>query len=492
MKLHGKQLLNALYQVRVFRAHRKSKMAATGSDWLTHFGILFYNHCTEFHETSQEASTQCPLPIYVFLGDSHALIDFARALHRHPKVNQDEYVVITVDDRQYSSSSKTYFLKTPFETDLKTSHVEAFKPVLVVSPRHPNSTKWSAFLTDVRQLNTEPPINLPKPPNIPNITVVGTPLSYRQEKLCHIRHKQVAQQVPIYAAYLYDAIMVYARAVNQLLLEGKSVYNGSAVVQWIQNRSHMSIQGFEVYIDPQGDAEGNYSLLSLKMTKNKPPSLQAFGGFQRKSNGLGIPNFSLVQEIDWPLGHPPLDQPKCGFDGKKCEHKPDWKLATFCSLVGAVVALAAIFVFRYYRYEKKLARLLWKIEFKDLVLLDSVEEIVTHRKPKRKSNSSWRFLIDGDEPERATLLGNTKQDKKQSVWEQKRIGSYKGNIVSIKCLVKKHVVINRSLKKQLQLRKELTHDNVNRFIGASINEPYIYVVTQYCVRGSLEVSPSTS
>ena len=106
---------------------------------------------------------------------------------------------------------------------------------------------------------------------------------------------------------------------------------------------------------------------------------------------------------------------------------------------------------------------------------------------QRKSNTSWRFLIDGDEPERATLLGNTKQDKKHSVWEQSRIGSYKGNIVSIKCVVKKHIVINRSLKKRLQVRKELTHDNVNRFIGACISEPYLYIVTQYCARGSLEV-----
>ncbi|KAK3105378.1 hypothetical protein FSP39_023771 [Pinctada imbricata] len=40
LKLHRMQELNALYQVCVFRADWKSKMAALGSNWLTHFRLL--------------------------------------------------------------------------------------------------------------------------------------------------------------------------------------------------------------------------------------------------------------------------------------------------------------------------------------------------------------------------------------------------------------------------------------------------------------------
>ena len=39
-KLDRKQDLNALYQVCVFRADRKNKMAALASDWLRHFRLL--------------------------------------------------------------------------------------------------------------------------------------------------------------------------------------------------------------------------------------------------------------------------------------------------------------------------------------------------------------------------------------------------------------------------------------------------------------------
>ena len=51
MKLDRKQDLNVLYQVCVFRADRKNKMAALASDWLRHFRILLRNRWTEFNET---------------------------------------------------------------------------------------------------------------------------------------------------------------------------------------------------------------------------------------------------------------------------------------------------------------------------------------------------------------------------------------------------------------------------------------------------------
>ena len=69
-KLDRKQDLNVLYQVCVFRANRKNKMAALASDWLRHFRLLLWNRLTEFNETWQEARSQRPLPSFCFLGGS--------------------------------------------------------------------------------------------------------------------------------------------------------------------------------------------------------------------------------------------------------------------------------------------------------------------------------------------------------------------------------------------------------------------------------------
>ena len=51
-KLDRKQDLNVLYQVCVFLADRKNKMAALASDWLRHFRLLLWNRWMEFNKTS--------------------------------------------------------------------------------------------------------------------------------------------------------------------------------------------------------------------------------------------------------------------------------------------------------------------------------------------------------------------------------------------------------------------------------------------------------
>ena len=68
-QLYRKQDLNVLYQVCVFRANWKNKMAALASDWLRRFRLL-WNHWTEFNETWHEARSQRSLPSLCFLGRS--------------------------------------------------------------------------------------------------------------------------------------------------------------------------------------------------------------------------------------------------------------------------------------------------------------------------------------------------------------------------------------------------------------------------------------
>ena len=69
-KLDRKQDLNVLYQVVVFRADRKNKMAALASDWLRHFRLFLWNCWSELNETWQEARPQRPLPSLCFSGRS--------------------------------------------------------------------------------------------------------------------------------------------------------------------------------------------------------------------------------------------------------------------------------------------------------------------------------------------------------------------------------------------------------------------------------------
>ena len=59
---------NVLYQVCVFRADRKNKMAALASDWLKHFQLLLRNGSIKFNKTWQEARFHRSLPSLCFFG----------------------------------------------------------------------------------------------------------------------------------------------------------------------------------------------------------------------------------------------------------------------------------------------------------------------------------------------------------------------------------------------------------------------------------------
>ena len=63
-KLDRKQDLNVLYQVCVFRANLKNKMAAPSSDWQRQFRLLLWNCWTDFNETWQKTRSQRPLPSF--------------------------------------------------------------------------------------------------------------------------------------------------------------------------------------------------------------------------------------------------------------------------------------------------------------------------------------------------------------------------------------------------------------------------------------------
>lgn len=45
----------------------------------------------------------------------------------------------------------------------------------------------------------------------------------------------------MYAAYLYDAVILYAKAAHQLLLEGGEITNGTAIIHSLLNQSYESM-----------------------------------------------------------------------------------------------------------------------------------------------------------------------------------------------------------------------------------------------------------
>ena len=113
-KLDWKQDLNILYQVCVFRANRKNKMAALASDWLRHFRLLLWHCWTEFNETWQEARTQRPLPSLCFSGrlekqDGRPGLWLAETFSTSPLKPLDAIQWNLIESKISTSSTKSVF-----------------------------------------------------------------------------------------------------------------------------------------------------------------------------------------------------------------------------------------------------------------------------------------------------------------------------------------------------------------------------------------------
>ncbi|KAL1427124.1 hypothetical protein MTO96_017729 [Rhipicephalus appendiculatus] len=132
------------------------------------------------------------------------------------------------------------------------------------------------------------------------------------------------KKIPSEGAYLYDAVMVYARAVNACVEHGGDFRNGKHLFEHMRGRSYQSAMGFMVRMDDNGDAEGNYTLIALKKYDAHSGSsygLFPVGVFELSGNGSTLPVLKLFDTIEGIKGAPPRDEPPCGFSGEKCIRK---------------------------------------------------------------------------------------------------------------------------------------------------------------------------
>lgn len=104
---------------------------------------------------------------------------------------------------------------------------------LLVVVSTPPTTKYDEFTDKVRYYNTLPPFEFKEPFNLTN------------------KNKYYVKFISIYAAYLYDSVKLYAKALHQLLTSEKRpltddvirevASNGTAIIEAIiQNRTYKS------------------------------------------------------------------------------------------------------------------------------------------------------------------------------------------------------------------------------------------------------------
>ncbi|XP_060569743.1 atrial natriuretic peptide receptor 2-like [Ruditapes philippinarum] len=200
--------------------------------------------------------------------------------------------------------------------------------------------------------------------------------------------------------------------------------------------------------------------------------------------------FLLNKPIKWPGGTLPADSPDCGWTGDQCS--TDDSVSNKNSvIIGSCVSLAVILIiggalyacYRKSKFEKDLLNMIWKVNNNEIKLRRPRAPTQNSLQDKNNSTHHKKTLTRMDT--RGTLgLGSTSSIDKTILFAP--VGNYKGSIVAVKNIQRRSIQLNREMLRDLKSLRELQHENLNPFIGVSLEPGNSYILMKYCSKGSLQ------
>ncbi|XP_003969209.2 atrial natriuretic peptide receptor 1-like [Takifugu rubripes] len=285
------------------------------------------------------------------------------------------------------------------------------------------------------------------------------------------------------AGGFYDGVMMYAQALNETLGEqragpepragprGVQRPKGSLVTRRMWNRNFSGVMG-SVHMDQFGDRQTDFAVWDMIDVES--------GEFQV----VCVYNSSLKQLVmqrgltfQWPGGDPPVDVPECGFknDNPACLTRTvtmHQMVAIVICFIFIIIVTVTVFIYRKLKLENELAAQLWRVSWEDIQIsnLDKVLRRACSRLTMSLKGSNCGSLM--------TMEGNLQIYTK--------IGYYKGNLAAMKYINKKRIELTREVLFELKHMRDVQNEHLTRFIGSCIDYPNMYIITEYCPRGSLQ------
>ncbi|KAG8235371.1 hypothetical protein J437_LFUL012582, partial [Ladona fulva] len=191
-----------------------------------------------------------------------------------------EYFVVGVDTEPYDASSPTKYFGGPLTDDPHPKAPRAFRSYLGILPSAsvllssapprpfvlgPSSQdKPKSYEEELDYAYTVIPSSAQEAADrfsaLVNTYMELPPFSFKNPLVS----LGGALKIPPEAAYLYDAVHVYVRALEKVLLSGGDPRNGTAIAEAMRGTRYLSAMGYVVSLDDNGDAEGNYTVIGRR------------------------------------------------------------------------------------------------------------------------------------------------------------------------------------------------------------------------------------
>ncbi|KAF9422311.1 hypothetical protein HW555_001901 [Spodoptera exigua] len=257
------------------------------------------------------------------------------------------------------------------------------------------------------------------------------------------------EEVNFFIGAFYDGVYLLGMALNETLTEGGDIRDGRNITKRMWGRDFHGITG-HVRIDAVGDRDADYAILDLDPVTGKFEVVAFFHGLNSSYKPVA------GKAIHWPGGRrgPPPDTPRCGFlwNDPMCQ--------------GGKQA----------RIDAELNNTSWRVRPEEVLVevgtgigaspaLHSINEVLKYPR-------EYRCSIYLGTPS-LTLSSFT-------------VGLYKGNRVAVKKIHRKKLDLNKKLLWEIKQARNVSHENTARFIGACVDCPLVFVLTEYCPKGSLK------
>ncbi|CAI5453471.1 unnamed protein product [Caenorhabditis angaria] len=270
-------------------------------------------------------------------------------------------------------------------------------------------------------------------------------------------------EVSSYAGQLADAIYGYAIALNRSLAKDPgAIKNGTAII----SEMSMTFQGVgsgDVLIAEDLSRVGIIYLQG--MNSSKLP--QNFAKLVVDQEVQYIPNYDDEQEI-WGDRSRPLTKPICGFSGTECPANflRDYLLYTILVALIILLAISAAcfgIIYTIYMKREEIAKLdsMWHVNFHDLSNIPT-------------GLNSQRSFVSG--PSINSHSRNESSRCKIFIYKAERVAAMRHDL---------HIQLNSDERAILRRCLSIDHENINKFLGLSLNSPQLFSIWRCCSRGSL-------